>query len=706
MSHPKPEMTAWYVSRGGDATGPFATDMLLSMLKAGQLQPLDLVFREGEIEWKPVASFRDLRMNAPTENSKSSPPGDNPQPAMPASQAPGEKKPLQPARVADPRTLSWIVLRAHGSTFLQEGPLETQMIIDGLETGRFQFAQYAWHAGMSQWMRIGDLREFDRRSRSRDSKPHVPPPLPDPIAAVLLEDDADSEAEEFHVTMRGFAKQELTPNPLESMRAMGVTQLGNAAIGGAAGDSPEQKASRAVSLVVGGDLAGVPWEQDASDGYAPLVELIDDEQSGINFEHASEVSQSGFGFTKTPLPQMSHAPAAIESESLDARLEKTPHPFLPGVPMLAAKDAWLRWGRYAAGSLMLALAVIFGWHLATTPSRLKLGASAAKNKVAPNAPPVAAVRDAVRDAVTAAPITAQVIAPSTASGTAPGAAPSTAPGTPAVAGSPRNLEPSAGVALNDRPVVVPPVVSNARDLGIVGLKLDRPDGQIVVQGSFLPNDPIKVTFKGRLGEILSKMSVRKTVTVMRKNGEVPSVRLKDLKLPAGSYTVEVDAAGTIAKNEIFVGTRDAKFVDKLESHLRDVSLEAQNQKKTLFYAAQELNVLARDLGQNYGQLRGKPELWSSFFGRWKPRLDLVTRSLADVSRKPPGDQAYPEETSAIMQVTSNLKEVADQYEQAVGQRRDIASDSLSELIAELTRQKELIGRATSRPTANTPDGKL
>ena len=160
------------------------------------------------------------------------------------------------------------------------------------------------------------------------------------------------------------------------------------------------------------------------------------------------------------------------------------------------------------------------------------------------------------------------------------------------------------------------------------------------------------------------------------------------------------------KNEIFVGKRDGKFLDKLESHLRDVSLETQTQKKVLFYGAQELNVLARDLGQNYGQLRAKPELWSAFYGRWKERMALVGRSLQELGKKSSDDQAYPEETTSLFQAVKSLNDVASQYEQGIGQRRDVASDTLTELISELTRQRDAIGQATSRPTADTPDGVL
>jgi hypothetical protein len=666
-SQAKSELAAWYVSRGGDATGPFSTDMLLAMLRNSQLQPLDLVFREGESEWRPVATYRELKIGAAVSEPQVSraKPG-----VMPNVSSAPSKATVPAGQRGDPRILSWIVLRSHNSTFLQEGPLETQAIIDGLEKGRFQFSQYAWHEGMKRWMRIGDLREFDRRSRSRESKPHVPPPLPDPIAAVILEDDGDQEAEVFHVAMRGAFKHDLTPNPLESMLA--ITQLGNAAMGGAAAESPEQKASHAVSHVVSHvvsskNLAGVPWEKDRSDEDVQAVEILNDQQSGVHTGNIfSDDDDDAFTFTA------SLDGTTSENESTELRLERTPHPFIPSGPILIPKEHWVKWGRHVVGAAMLGLLSFFGWHLVTyekppVAARLKTTPAAIVNdEFGKKSPDDGEPRNEMSSLVAAVvPIAA-------------------APISPAVTAS----------------------VATSAELGIFGFKLDQPEGQIVIQGSFPSNVPIELTFKGRLGQILSKMSVRKTVIVARKTGEIPSFPLKKLRLPTGSYTVEVKVGDAKTKNEFFIGSRDARFLDGLEKHLRDISLETQTQKKVLFYAAQEMNILARDLGQNYGQLRGKPQLWTSFYARWKQRMEMVRRSIADIGKKSVEDQAYPEETASLFQLQTSLKDVANQYEQSIGQSRDMASDTLTDLIAEITRQKDAIGQTTARPTANTPDGKM
>lgn len=646
--------SAWYISRNGEASGPLATDLVVSMLRNGQLQSLDLVYREGETEWRPAAMFRELKTSHAAATSA---------PTISETVLKTPSPVSKPHRASE---LSWIVLRPHASTYLQEGPFETDVIIEGLQKGRFQYSQYAWHEGMSQWMRIGDLREFDRRSRARDAKPHVPPPLPDPITAVLLEDDADSEAEEFHISVRAVTKQDLTPNPMESVQAMSSLPPSQVGIGGAAAESPENRRP------AGEDLASVPWEREAgtaapSGVSSPVnvaqevavrsVELIDDEHSGVYI----------------PPVLQDEEPVVImkPGEVLEA-FEKTPLPFVPAAPMPMVKDAWEKWGRHAAGASLLAVFVLFVGHLATAPS-----ARVVTKRVRTKAP----VAELTAQASTAPPASAMGPAPSAKSAKSPTV--SVAPPVP--------------------PAPPTPVVS---DVSVVGIKLDRPDGQIVIQGSIPAGVPVEVSLKGRLGQVLSKLNVRKTVKLERKGAEIPSLSLKTLKLPDGAYTVEVAAGGVVAKNEIFVGVRNAKFLDRLEAHLRAVSFESQSQKKLLFYSAQELDVLARELGQNYGQLRGKPQAWAAYFKKWSQRINTLQRSVAGLEKKSLEDQAYPEETASLSQVLGNLADVAQQYDQAIGQKRDIASDTLTELIAELARQKAAIGETTARPTANTPDGML
>lgn len=50
----------WYYAAGGQQQGPVAVEVLRQLLAMGQLQPADLVWRQGMANWQPAASIPDL----------------------------------------------------------------------------------------------------------------------------------------------------------------------------------------------------------------------------------------------------------------------------------------------------------------------------------------------------------------------------------------------------------------------------------------------------------------------------------------------------------------------------------------------------------------------------------------------------------------------------------------------------------------------
>lgn len=720
-------VTAWYVSHGTGtpARGPFSTDLVRAMLRDGQLNAMDLVYREGESEWRPASMFAELRNVANSSVSSSQHPVEDEQREsqddLPDTPVPHVQN--YSSRSIEEADISWIVLRPHSSTYLQEGPFKTNYIREGLKKGTFQFSQYAWHVGMKQWMRIGDLREFDRRSSPRESAPHVPPPLPDPISAVLLEDDGDFESEEFHVNLKP-SKYDATPTDPAIIFS---STKDTVAVGGAAATHFESN---------GQDLARVPWEEripasgDHSGVFAQAVELIDDESSFAGFPQEAETATEPDNFQVQPESDM----AEVRS-----RDDFTPQPFVPPPANVSVsnrpKDNWEKWGRYVAAVGMGAITAVFSGHLiayenptdavqvrrtlerasaqgnaglntsleahpAPTPAQAASEtvppSIAAEAPVAPVKTAEAPVASIDMDDPMAGPEGGLPVAP--LGGAAGGAVDSVKSSTQGVAtpSAPPQAVASGSSASNPATQVRTTAASSTGEASIVGLKLSSPDAQVLLQGAFPVGQPIEVTFRGRLGEVLAKLHVRKTITITKSGGEIPSIRLKDVGLPDGAYTVEVSSAAIQLKSDIFIGKRDARFLDKLEAHLREKSFELQAQKKVLFYAAQELDSLARDLGLNYGQLRSKPEMWSKFYSKWKTKVSAVERSIAEVSKRSLEDQAYPEETLRLSSLLGTLKETSQLFEQGVGSQRDVASDSLADLISELTRQKEAIGSATSR----------
>ncbi len=652
-------VNAWYINSTKGAEGPFATDLMRAMVRDQRLKPLDLVFREGDDEWRPASMFSELQPEtADAEMAKAFRAAANLPDFTPSNSA---NSTSDGTEAGSGGAHAWIVLRPHGSTYLQEGPFKTEQIREGLKRGAFNFGQYAWHIGMSQWMRIGDLREFDRRSTPRERTPHVPPPLPDPITSVLLEDDGDFESEEFHVSVNPHMRTDLTP--------VDFFNLGKEAfaVGGAAAKSPERSEAFGSPPESSKDLAGVPWEDrfEQSGVFTQAVELIDDESSVAGVEARSNGSVADFDQGEDQDDVSSHT-AYYEGP----KPQEAPYVAVSKEPAIASEptDGWSRWGRYASAAGFAFVAGTFVLHAATTPKiRVERQVVEAKPLISPEVDRSVAMAP---EALNSAPAEASAVAADAVS-------------------------PSTPVAPPSAPVL---------EVEIVGLKLQEPDASILLQGALPVGKPVAVTFRGRVGEVLGSLNVRKTVSVTRKGGEIPTVRLKELALPAGSYTVEVGLGEeTVAKADIFVGKRDARFLDRLEAHLREHSYELQTQKKVLFYAAQELDVLARDLGLNYGQLRSRADLWGKFYQKWTAKVSAVEKSVSELGRREASEQAYPEEVERLMGLAKVLKETADQFQSGVGASRDVASDGLTDLIAELARQKTAIGAISVRPESGEPE---
>lgn len=622
-----------------------------AMIRDQRLKPLDVVFREGDDEWRPVSMFTELRPEtADLESAKVEEAVKRLPDFSPSTAASATSDGIEAVSAG---AQEWIVLRPRGSTYLQEGPFRSEQIHEGLKSGLFNFGQYAWHAGMPQWMRIGDLREFDRRSTPREGTPHVPPPLPDPISAVLLEDDAAFDSGEFDLSANPNLRADITPAEFFNLGK-------NAShVGGAAAKSPELTGRSADEREYALDLAKVPWEErlDGSVDFSQNAQLLDDELSYAGFQSTAEAT----------IDSLNQNSSSASQPAIASVIKSSPYVAVSEPPALKVEiaDSWNSWGKYVGAAGFAFVVGTFILHLATvTEKRLERGVVQAIPRI-----------DNLQD---------KSLENS-----------SEATGVMSVEG---------GVASNQSvtpsvPIVVPPIA----DLEIVGLKLDGPEAALVFQGAVPVAEPITVTFRGRLGEVLGSLNVRKTVSVVRRGGEIPSLAIKDLGLPQGAYTVEVSTVdGRLTKMDLFIGKRDARFNDQLEAHLRDNAFELQNQKKVLFYASQDLDILARDLGLNYGQLRSRAELWAKFYEKWTSKVSAVEKSITELSSREAAQIAYPDEAERLVSLLKALKETAMQFQNGVGSSRDVASDGLTDLIAELSRQKTHIGAISARPPRSGP----
>lgn len=620
-------VTAWYVSVDGKATGPVSTEMVKSMIRGGQIQALDLIFREGDVEWLPVASHAELSESRKTWN-RSTDLQDDFTPSV---------SPL----------VTWIVLRPHSGTYLQEGPFSTAAVAEGLKTGRFLYAQYAWRAGLDRWRRIGDLAEFDRRDTVRGGSGVVPPPLPDPIEAILLEDDSDDDdVEEFQVLMSS-ADRTPTPEVAESTRSE-LTPV--VAIGGAAAESPELNSPRAE----GRDLAAPPWESDM-----PIALVVEEELTPLPTPSVARPAAEGVPMNAaravTSAAVEPLAPSTVASVVSSSASPSIVPPARPIVLSPHLQDGWERWGRKVAAGGFAVLAMLFLSHIFFSTD---------ESSVRPE-----------RDVSSSAP----------------------------VAGSEAAL-PEAKPAVLAAPAVAAPLVTN---LSILGVKLESPQAPqsaFVFEGGIPVGAKIEVSIRGRLGQVFGVMNVRESRTLVRREGEVPTLPLAALRLPEGAYTVEAAVGDSRTSGEFFIGVRDGRFLSRLEYYLKEISLQTQTQKRELFYSVKELDVLARNLGASYGQLRSKPALWDRFYRKWTQDVARIERTLAGLRANKPEMLAYPEETAELGALYTSVLEAGRQYDGGIRQSRDVASDTLTDIIAELERTRLAFGEVSARPGDGRSEG--
>jgi hypothetical protein len=366
----------------------------------------------------------------------------------------------------------------------------------------------------------------------------------------------------------------------------------------------------------------------------------------------------------TPLPVASVSrPAAVGVPMhVSSPVTESLTPSSPGVTKVASsvpperpvvlspslQDSWERWGRKVAAGGFAVLAMLFLSHVFFSTAENSELRERAVGRVAPGAVSSVAPAD-TKPAVVSAP---QVAAPL------------------------------------------------ATNLAILGVKLESPQtsqAAFVFEGGIPVGAKIDVSIRGRLGQVFGVMNVRESRTLVRREGEVPTLPLAALRLPEGAYTVEAKVGDVRASGEFFVGVRDGRFLSRLEYYLKEISLQTQTQKRELFYSVKELDALARNLGANYGQLRSKPALWDRFYRKWTQDVARIERTLAGLRANKPEMLAYPEETAELGALYTSVIEAGRQYDGGIRQSRDVASDTLSDIISELERTRSVFGEVSARP---------
>src|SRR6202790_5449538 len=101
--------TTYYYSRDAQRFGPVSTEQLRELAASGQLEPTDMIWKEGMADWVPAARLKGLfPAAAPTQPAAAAQPAPASQPAPPSPVAdPGDEfrvaeLPPRPAAPAEP----------------------------------------------------------------------------------------------------------------------------------------------------------------------------------------------------------------------------------------------------------------------------------------------------------------------------------------------------------------------------------------------------------------------------------------------------------------------------------------------------------------------------------------------------------------------------------------------------------------------------
>ncbi|GIL17498.1 MAG: hypothetical protein BroJett040_12490 [Oligoflexia bacterium] len=128
-------MSVWFYNEKGQSKGPVSAQAIVSLWRQGLLKGEDLAYLQEKGEWKTLLEWDELRA-------------------------------LKEMNQDLHRDISisseiWILLQKDSQgRFLQNGPYDSQQILDLIKKAQVQQTDYLWKKGFEQWVQIKDLPEF------------------------------------------------------------------------------------------------------------------------------------------------------------------------------------------------------------------------------------------------------------------------------------------------------------------------------------------------------------------------------------------------------------------------------------------------------------------------------------------------------------------------------------------------------------------
>jgi hypothetical protein len=212
-------------------------------------------------------------------------------------------------------------------------------------------------------------------------------------------------------------------------------------------------------------------------------------------------------------------------------------------------------------------------------------------------------------------------------------------------------------------------------------------------------DKVTVKLKGKTGDVLQVSSFSKTFEVPKTGPEEATLDLVKEGVPAGTYFVEASVGTAQSSTQIFVGKRDDEFVKELERHIKSISLRQQSEKSALFYGAQRLEKLAKDILAEGKALKAEPVKWKKSYAAWKVQAREATLPVITLAQSPANEMTYPDQIAAFQAATEKLAAQAKEIDAAVMQKREVAANP-EDLSPEFARLREDSAKLSGRPQAS------
>ena len=137
----------WYVQKKGKAEGPLTEEVLKKAIQRGDIGPFDLVYKDGESKWRPVAEVSAFHGDLQKET-----------------------------QVRPSAEVLWVLLlrQKKAKNFKTIGPLKTHEVKAKLKSGEVSWSDFAWTDGMKEWYRLTALEVFHQVTEQDVEVHHAP----------------------------------------------------------------------------------------------------------------------------------------------------------------------------------------------------------------------------------------------------------------------------------------------------------------------------------------------------------------------------------------------------------------------------------------------------------------------------------------------------------------------------------------------------